>query len=91
MFTHGQDDALTVSQMDRSFAPGALSISAGQTVKVINDDRFVHHVQSKHRNLKVDSGIQRPGEYIEIAFAKQGIYELTCAIHPKMSLKVAVD
>ncbi|MEO1310518.1 MAG: hypothetical protein AAFV51_06055 [Pseudomonadota bacterium] len=83
-------DVVEISQKDRRFAPGALTIRPMQTVRVLNDDRFIHHVYFETARGEFDSGDQRPGETVVLKFPGVGAYEVRCAIHPKMRLKVDV-
>lgn len=79
-----------VSQRGKEFRPETVQIAAGDTVRVMNDDTFLHHVYVKHPNLSFDSGGRRPGEPVDLQFAKPGTYEVLCEIHPKMKLTVDV-
>jgi plastocyanin len=79
-----------VSQKGKEFRPEAVQIAAGDTVRVSNDDTFLHHVYVKHPNMTFDSGGRRPGEPVDLQFAKPGTYEVLCEIHPKMKLTVEV-
>ena len=82
---------VVISQEGRAFAPGAVTLKAGQTLQVVNDDRFVHNVHSRTDGLEVDSKVQRPGDRIDIYFRERGYYELGCHVHPKMKLEVTVE
>lgn len=80
-----------ISQRGRAFDPDHVAMREGETLRILNDDRFVHHIYSQTPGLKFDSGPQRPGETISIEFDKVGVYEFRCAIHPKMHLEVDVE
>ena len=80
-----------ISQEGRAFAPGSIKLKAGETLRVVNDDRFVHNVHSKTDGFDVDSKVQRPGDKIDIYFRERGHYELGCYVHPKMKLEVTVE
>jgi len=82
--------ALVISQKDRRFAPDRVTLAPGDHLKILNDDRFVHHVYFKAGAREFDSGDQRPGETIDLAFPGEGVFTVNCAIHPKMKLTVAV-
>jgi plastocyanin len=86
------DDRRTVevSQVGRRFHPAAVSIPEGATISVLNDDRFTHHVFYRRGAERFDSGEQPPGKTVEMTMNKAGEYEIECAIHPKMRLKVQV-
>ena len=80
-----------ISQKNRTYAPGEISIKAGDTLKVVNDDIFLHHAFVDEDNMQFDSGSMEEGESREIIFTQPGQYDLRCAIHPKMKLKVTVE
>lgn len=82
--------AVQVSQMNRRFAPDSVALPAGGSLRILNDDRFIHHVYVEADVKKFDSGDQRPGESVNLPFAGAGIYHIRCAIHPKMKLTVTV-
>jgi plastocyanin len=79
-----------VSQKDRAFSPNAVELALGQTLSIHNDDQFVHDVLVNSDNFSFDSGEQGIGENVQIKFPTAGHYRVTCAIHPKMRLEVAV-
>jgi len=59
--------------------------------EIINDDIFLHHAFIDSPNMKFDSESQKKGTIVEIAFKERGIYNVLCAIHPKMKLEVTVE
>lgn len=81
-------DDVVVSQKDKAFAPGEITVKKGVVVSFQNDDSVAHNVFSKEAkfNLKV----QPPGDRKTVTFDEPGTYEVRCAIHPKMILKVKV-
>lgn len=81
---------LTISQRDKSFRPTHIAIDAGQTVKILNDDKRTHNIRIHDPNLEYNSGAQEPGETIDITFEETGHYYAFCGIHPKMRLIVDV-
>ena len=82
----------TVSQKDRQFMPGTLSVKRGQTVRIVNDDEdLLHHAYIESRTFNFDSGDQEPGSKTDIVFSVSGDFKVLCGIHPKMKLFVHVD
>lgn len=79
-----------IAQKDKAFAPGAVTVAAGETLRVTNDDPVLHHVYVDAPNMQFDSGEQEPGRTVSIVFKKPGEYVAQCAIHPKMKLNVTV-
>lgn len=84
------DGDIQISQKNRRFDPTELTIRQGQRVRVLNDDRFIHHVYFETADAEYDSGDQRPGQSIVLEFPDIGTYEVRCAIHPKMRLDIEV-
>ncbi|WP_232629697.1 hypothetical protein [Methylobacterium sp. Leaf118] len=84
--------ALTrVTQKGRAFAPGAVSLQAGERIEIVNDDgELVHHAYLEHPDFGFDIGEQSPGSKSVVAFPKKGTFTVLCGIHPKMKLLVAV-
>lgn len=79
-----------VQQKNKLFDPGRVEISRGESVQFTNDDPFIHHLYIEAPNFTYDSGDQRPGRTIKIAFDQPGEYVLKCAIHLKMQLEILV-
>jgi len=83
--------ATIVSQKGRMFSVGSLNISAGDVVRIVNDDADLqHHVYIDAKEFKFDSGDQEPGSATDIAFPFPGSFTVLCGIHPKMKLVVDV-
>jgi plastocyanin len=79
-----------ISQKNRTYAPGAIEINVGDTVKVVNDDIFLHHAFIESDDLEFDSGSMEEMESASVRFKKPGTYNMKCAIHPKMNLEITV-
>jgi plastocyanin len=81
-----------ISQKGREFKPNIVSISAGDSLVIVNDDGDLrHHVYIDSERLRFDSGDQEPGSRTPILFPAAGEFEVLCAIHPKMRLTVRVN
>ncbi len=80
----------TVSQKDRAFAPGELSVAQGAVVHIVNDDSVTHHVYVDSPTMKFDSGEQPIGATVDLRFDEKGTFLVRCAIHPTMRLAVTV-
>jgi plastocyanin len=80
----------TIIQIDRSFKPGEIVISAGDTLEFVNQDEFIHQIYVDSDQISYDSAEQPPGQTISIAFPKTGDFPVRCHIHPKMLLIVHV-
>lgn len=82
--------ATVISQKNRTYAPGSVTIKAGETLKIINDDIFLHHAFIDDGGMDFDSGSMEEGESSNVTFKNPGEYQVLCAIHPKMKLNVTV-
>ena len=82
---------IAVSQQNRTFMPGELTITQGTTLHIVNDDKVTHHIYVDSPTMKFDSGEQPMGSTVDLVFDKQGTFTVLCAIHPTMHLKVAVQ
>jgi plastocyanin len=85
------DDIITISQKRRKYAPAAVTIKAGDSLRFVNDDIFLHHAFVDDEKLQFDSGSMEEGEVIDVKFSDAGTYQLKCAIHPRMKLDVTVE
>jgi plastocyanin len=83
-------EGLSVSQIRRSFRPGAITLAVGSTLRILNDDTVTHHVYIDQEGMKFDSGVQKIGETVELRFTSTGTFEVQCAVHPQMELTVLV-
>ncbi|WP_425411156.1 cupredoxin domain-containing protein [Hyphococcus sp.] len=81
---------IEISQKDRRFHPAAISVPRNSTLYVLNDDKFTHHVFFNKGGKQFDSGEQPPGETVSLTMDEPGEFEVLCAIHPKMRLKISV-
>lgn len=83
---------LQVSQRGRDFQPNQISISRGQTVRIVNDDAdLLHHVYVTSEKFNYDSSDMVPGSKVDIKFPVAGDFNVLCGIHPKMKLGVRVE
>lgn len=83
-------EATTISQIGKTFSPEEVTIARGETLRIANDDRVLHHVYVETDGFNFDSGEQPPGRTVELHFPSAGRFEVQCAIHPKMKLIVNV-
>jgi cytochrome c peroxidase len=80
-----------VAQRERRFDPGRVVIEAGTLLEISNDEAAtVHNVRIDDARMRIDSGVQDPGETVAIAFPEPGTYRAFCAIHTRMRLEVEV-
>ena len=87
----GDAASYRVTQKGRAFAPGAVSLRAGEAIAIINDDgELVHHAYLDAPDFSFDTGEQLPGSKTVVHFPKAGHFTVLCGIHPKMKLAVSV-
>jgi plastocyanin len=84
-------ETFVVTQKGRMFEPSAVEISAGATIRFVNDDApLLHHAYLEAIAFAFDIGEQEAGESSEIVFPVPGVFDVFCGIHPKMKLQVTV-
>ncbi len=80
-----------ISQRGRAFHPNFLSITQGDTIRIVNDDGdLLHHAYVESDTFNFDSGDQLPGSKTDVVFSVPGTFNVLCGIHPKMKLVVVV-
>jgi plastocyanin len=80
-----------VDQHDLMFAPGGLTIAAGDTVRFTDSDRITHNITITYPDGTVeDKGMDRYKEDTIVHFTKQGVYQVHCLIHPMMHMTITV-
>ncbi len=83
---------IIVSQKNREFRPGTVTIKRGDSFLIVNDDgNLRHHAFIDSAVFSFDSGDQEPGSKTTILFPVDGTFDVLCAIHPKMKLTVHVE
>jgi plastocyanin len=83
-------DPPVIRQKNREFAPARIEVKPGSDVTFLNDDDTMHHVYVDTAKLKYDSGAIAPGQSVTVKFPQAGAYDVMCAIHPRMKLRVNV-
>ena len=83
-------DEYVVSQKSRKFTPAAIDAKTGDTVVFLNDDRFAHNIFSETPGHEFDIRKQMPGDRDTISLTKPGAFEVRCAIHPRMRMRIVV-
>jgi plastocyanin len=83
-------DSIRISQKGRAFNLKEITVEHGDVVHFGNDDEFIHQIYVKSSDFNFDSDESEPGNTIDVKFAKPGVFEVHCHIHPKMGLVVTV-
>jgi cytochrome c peroxidase len=81
----------TVSQRDKQFSPGAITVSRGDTVTFANNDQVVHDItMTKPDGSKTDGVMEKPGDRTTVTLDQAGEYQVMCLIHPMMKMTITV-
>ena len=91
-FVRGLDEAKAKSIADnrdeiKKYSFDELKIKAGDSVEFRNVDSVKHNVFFDD----LFNFVQIPGSIDKQVFKKAGTYEIKCAIHPKMKIKLVVE
>ena len=62
----------------------------GQLVEFHNRDDRAHNIYSATPEMPFDLGAFQPDEVRSVTFSAAGDYDIECAIHPTMQLKITV-
>jgi len=79
-----------VTQKDIAFAPDKVSVKVGEPLVFVNQDPFGHNVYSESPGGEFDIGRQQNGQRLTVKFARPGVFEARCRIHPRMRLEITV-
>src|SRR5882762_6778339 len=79
-----------IDQKDRTFSKTEITVHAGDTIVFQNSDEVTHNVFSVTAGMEFELRRQAPGAKSPVVFAKLGVAEVRCSIHPKMKLIVTV-
>ena len=80
----------TLSQRDTAFAPGALAVQVGSTVRFPNEDDIFHNVFSYSAAERFDLGRYPKGESKEVVFDEPGVVDVYCEVHEFMRAVIVV-
>ena len=78
----------TVEIREFMYAPGAMTVSRGTTVRWVNRDEETHTVTSA-TGAFASAGLAHDDAF-ERRFTEPGTYRYFCALHPKMTATVVV-
>lgn len=86
------DKALTVKVANMAYTPASITISVGQTVTWVFDDRGTPHDVVGLADAKgvLRSPLLTSGTW-EFTFTQPGTYNYTCSLHPDMLGVVVVE
>jgi plastocyanin len=84
-------EEFVVSQKNKEFSKGELSVKVGDSVSFKNEDDFHHNVFSLSDAALFDLGSYDKGEAKSVTFDTAGTVDVECAIHPSMKMKITVE
>ncbi|MDQ3896671.1 MAG: hypothetical protein M3326_05370 [Actinomycetota bacterium] len=92
--------ASTVGMLDEAFAQPVATVERGEQLTLVNDSRLVHIIGPGRggRIVSPAAGMPKLGfelmetnsVYTTGAWERPGTYQLTCSVHPRMTLEVVV-
>jgi plastocyanin len=80
----------TIQHRNKTFLPHVVAVPAGSTVAFPNDDPIFHNAFSLSLPEPFDMGLYRAGASKQRTFAKPGVYNVFCNIHPQMAAFLVV-
>ena len=81
-----------ISQKNKVFSTGEITIKKGDLVTFSNDEKDItHNVYSLGPKNPFELKTQAPGQTSSVSFADSGEAMVECAIHPTMRLKIKVE
>ncbi len=80
----------TIFQKGKQFSVKILSAQVGDTVVFVNDDRFAHNIYSETPGFEFNYRKQMPGEKDILVLDKVLVFDVRCAIHPRMKMTISV-
>jgi len=83
---HGQTARLTITNY--AFAPTSLTVTAGTTIRVTNQDSTAHTATA--RSGAFDSGTLKPGQTKRFTLDRPGVYTYYCQFHAFMTGTIRV-
>jgi len=82
---------INVDQKGLSFNTPVLTVKKGDIVNFNNSDTTSHNIIVTGNGLTLNSGLQQPGVTFKAPMMKQGTFQVTCGIHPKMKMTIVVQ
>ncbi|MCK9337455.1 MAG: plastocyanin/azurin family copper-binding protein [Arcobacteraceae bacterium] len=81
----------TIDQLGRKFIPSAIKVKVGDTLRLKNSDPFAHNAYTDDMLNEFDTGMQSSGQDAIVTIKAKSNFDIYCAIHPEMQLKVTVE
>ena len=80
-----------LDQTSCAFSPHVLAAPIGAAVDVVNSDKALHNVRAQEGDLKLmNYAMPIPGHVVPTRLKKQGIFKVSCDVHPWMRAWILV-
>ncbi len=79
-----------VGQKGKAFSTAEVTVKPGEKLVFKNDDDVAHNVFSSAPGFAFNVVKMAPGSEHEVSFTREGSFDVRCAFHPKMKLKINV-
>jgi plastocyanin len=74
-----------LDQQQCSFVPHVLAAPLGSTVDVVNSDKALHNVRAEDGEVRLmNYAMPIPGHVVPTRLKKEGIFKVSCDVHPWM-------
>jgi plastocyanin len=81
-----------IDQAEQHFSKSSATLRPGDTIHFVNHDEVTHNIMVVNPEGEIaDQGLQKPGEIITAQFDHNGLFQIRCAIHPRMKVRVDVQ
>lgn len=81
---------VVVGQKGKKFSQSEVTVKVGEKLVFKNDDDVTHNVFSAAPGFAFNVVAMKPGADHELTFTKEGSFDVRCAFHPAMKVKVTV-
>lgn len=81
---------VVIGQKGKKFSQAEVTAKVGDKLVIKNDDDVTHNVFSAAPGFAFNVVAMKPGTDHELTLSKEGSFEMRCAFHPAMKVKVTV-
>lgn len=81
---------VVVGQKGKAFSQAEVRIKMGDKLVFKNDDDVTHNVFSAAPGFAFNVVAMKPGTEHELSFTRAGAFDVRCAFHPQMKIKIIV-
>jgi plastocyanin len=81
---------IVVGQKGKAFSQAELRVKIGEKFVFKNDDDVTHNVFSAAPGFAFNVVAMKPGAEHELSFTRAGAFDVRCAFHPQMKIKIIV-